>query len=75
MNINFNGEDITLYYKSIYNFDSLSSLLEDNGFSNVVRYDWKNTIHKDYDDDFKLIILIWIKSMVFAQSKCGGYKK
>ena len=50
MNINSNGEDITLYHKTTYNFDSLSSLLEDNGFSNVVRYDWRNTIHKDYDD-------------------------
>ena len=46
MNINSNGEDITLYHKTTYNFDSLSSLLEDNGFSNVVRYDWRNTIQR-----------------------------
>jgi predicted SAM-dependent methyltransferase len=40
----------TLYHKTIYNFDSLFKILNENGFSDVKRYDWKNTIHKDYDD-------------------------
>ncbi|TDJ82192.1 methyltransferase domain-containing protein [Campylobacter volucris] len=39
-----------LYHKTVYDFQSLSSILIDNGFCDVKRYDWKNTIHKDYDD-------------------------
>jgi len=40
----------TLYHKTVYNFDSLKTLLEANGFADVRRYDWQQTIHKDYDD-------------------------
>jgi predicted SAM-dependent methyltransferase len=40
----------TLYHKTVYNFDSLSKILNENGFLDVKRYDWKNTVHKDYDD-------------------------
>ncbi len=40
----------TLYHKTIYNFNSLQKILNDNGFKDVERYDWQNTIHKDYDD-------------------------
>ena len=43
------GEKV-LYHKTVYNYDSLKKLLEENGFNNVRRYDWQNTIHKDYDD-------------------------
>ena len=39
-----------LYHKTVYTFDSLKELLESNGFMNVKRYDWRETIHKDYDD-------------------------
>jgi predicted SAM-dependent methyltransferase len=39
-----------LYHKTVYNFAHLKRLLESNGFENVRRYDWRKTIHKDYDD-------------------------
>lgn len=34
----------------IFDFASLKELLERAGFKNVHRYDWRKTIHKDYDD-------------------------
>jgi predicted SAM-dependent methyltransferase len=34
----------------IFNFDLLSEFLRDAGFKKVKRYDWRKTIHKDYDD-------------------------
>lgn len=43
------GEKI-LYHKTVYTYDSLKKVLEENGFTNVRRYDWRDTIHKDYDD-------------------------
>ena len=39
-----------LFHKTVYTFISLKNLLESNGFHSVERYDWKQTIHKDYDD-------------------------
>ncbi|MEZ7812672.1 MAG: methyltransferase domain-containing protein [Paracoccaceae bacterium] len=39
-----------LYHKICYDFVSLKSTLENASFHSVRRYDWKNTIHKDYDD-------------------------
>lgn len=39
-----------LYHKTIYDFDSLKRVLESCGFSGVRKYDWRQTIHKDYDD-------------------------
>lgn len=44
-----NGKD-TLYHKTVYNFNTLKELLENNGFVNIKRYKWEDTIHKDYDD-------------------------
>lgn len=38
------------YHKTVYDFDSLKKLLEENGFCDVQRYDWRKTLHKDYDD-------------------------
>ena len=43
------GEKI-IYHKTVYDFKSLKALLESSGFKNARRYDWKKTIHKDYDD-------------------------
>ncbi len=40
----------TLYHKTVYNFADLETLLVENGFANVRRYDWQQTIHKDFDD-------------------------
>ena len=43
------GEKI-LFHKTAYDFKSLKKLLESVGFHTVRRYDWRKTIHKDYDD-------------------------
>ena len=39
-----------MYHKTTYTFDSLKKILEENGFCNITRYNWRETIHKDYDD-------------------------
>jgi len=39
-----------IYLKTAYDFDSLKNVLESACFKNVRRYDWRETIHKDYDD-------------------------
>jgi predicted SAM-dependent methyltransferase len=41
---------VTLYHKTVYDFASLKRILEETGFRQVQRYDWRQTIHKDYDD-------------------------
>ena len=41
---------VTLYHKTVYTFASLQALLEANGFGDIRRYDWQQTIHKDHDD-------------------------
>lgn len=43
------GEQV-LYHKTIYDFVSLKQLIESIGFKNVHEYDWRKTIHKNYDD-------------------------
>jgi predicted SAM-dependent methyltransferase len=43
------GEKV-IYHKTVYDFSSLKEILEKAGFRNVRRYDWRKTIHKDYDD-------------------------
>lgn len=39
-----------IYHKTVYDFGSLETLLKSTGFKNIKRYDWKKTIHKNYDD-------------------------
>lgn len=34
----------------VFDFVSLSENLKETGFKNIHRYDWRKTIHKDYDD-------------------------
>jgi predicted SAM-dependent methyltransferase len=34
----------------VFDFTSLSEVLTKVGFKNIHRYDWRETIHKDYDD-------------------------
>jgi predicted SAM-dependent methyltransferase len=38
------------YHRTVYDFDSLKRVLASAGFTNVRRYDWRQTIHRDYDD-------------------------
>lgn len=44
------GTDTVLYHKTTYDFSDLKQVLENCGFDDVVRYDWRETIHKDFDD-------------------------
>lgn len=44
------GTDKIVYHKTVYDFNSLKTLLEENNFVDVHRYRWQDTIHKDYDD-------------------------
>ena len=50
MQIESNGVDTLLYHKTVYNFDTLSKLLSENGFEAISRYNWQDTIHSKYDD-------------------------
>lgn len=47
---NISGTKKIVYHKTIYDFKDLKRILEKNGFRQVRRYDWRETIHKDYDD-------------------------
>lgn len=53
-----------LYHKTVYDFNSLKEILESVGFRNVHRYDWRQTIHKDYDDFSRLIFRTWTRNAV-----------
>jgi hypothetical protein len=44
------GTDEIRYHRSIYDFSSLSTLLRSSNYGNIRRYNWKSTIHKDFDD-------------------------
>jgi SAM-dependent methyltransferase len=39
-----------IYHRTTYDFGSLRTVLESAGFRDVNRYDWRNTIFRDYDD-------------------------
>ena len=43
-------KDEIFYHKTTYDFRSLKQVLESNGFRNIKLYDWRKTIHKNYDD-------------------------
>jgi predicted SAM-dependent methyltransferase len=40
----------TIYHKTTYDFTSLQKLLENNGFEEIMLYDWRNTDHALHDD-------------------------
>ncbi len=40
----------TVYHRTVYDFETVRSVLESVGFENVHCYDWRQTIHKEYDD-------------------------
>lgn len=48
--ISKNGKIEVLYHKTVYDFKSIKEMLMDSGYKSIKKYDWKNTIHKDYDD-------------------------
>lgn len=39
-----------IYHRTVYDYRSLSGLCLKACFRSVCRYDWRETIHKDYDD-------------------------
>ncbi len=40
----------TIYHKTVYDFNDLKELLEEVGFRNVKKYDWRETEHSELDD-------------------------
>ena len=42
--------DPSVYHKTTYDFRSLRSVLIENGFRNVFRYNWRDTDHAKHDD-------------------------
>ena len=40
----------TIYHRTVYDFRTLREQCEKAGFRSFRRYDWRQTIHKDYDD-------------------------
>ena len=44
------GTDGYIYHKTVYDYHSLEKILREAGFGEVGYYNWKETIHKDYDD-------------------------
>jgi predicted SAM-dependent methyltransferase len=44
------NENQRLYHKTVYDFNSLSKVLDKAGFSSVQTYDWSETVHKEHDD-------------------------
>jgi predicted SAM-dependent methyltransferase len=47
----YGGQDYQYnYHHVVFDFNSLSELLTNVGFTQIRRYNWKLTIHKDYDD-------------------------
>jgi predicted SAM-dependent methyltransferase len=50
MKIMTNEGERSIHHKTAYTFESLSQILLENNFSEIRRYRWQETIHKDYDD-------------------------
>ncbi len=44
------GTKKVIYHKTVYDFQDLKNVLRKAGFTKVRRYDWRKTIHKDFDD-------------------------
>lgn len=43
-------QDGPVFYKMIYDERTLFAALEEAGFTAMRRYDWRDTVHRDYDD-------------------------
>lgn len=43
-------ESDTIYHKTVYDFKSLSTVLQSSGFKNCRLYDWRETEHSQFDD-------------------------
>lgn len=43
-------EDKTIYHKTVYDYSDLKKVLDNNGFDNIKKWDWKDVEHGKYDD-------------------------
>ena len=43
-------KDTTIYHKTVYDYISLKEVLENSGFRNVKKWDWKDVDHGHIDD-------------------------
>lgn len=50
MPVDSNHPDHVLYHRTVYDFASISKILEENGFEDVRRFDWRQTEHAACDD-------------------------
>ena len=42
--------DETIYHKTVYDLENLSIFLTQNGFCDIIEYDWRKTEHAQFDD-------------------------
>ncbi len=40
----------TIYHKTVYDYSSLSTVLSNTGYTNIKRWDWRETEHSQFDD-------------------------
>lgn len=45
-----NMKDVVIYHKTTYDFADIGTLLRSCGFTQVHRYDWRDTDHSEHDD-------------------------
>ena len=43
-------EDKTIYHKTVYDFNDLKQVLENNKFNNIKKWDWRLVDHGSIDD-------------------------
>ena len=49
-------ESQTIYHRTVYDFNNLKELLEEVGFRNVSKYNWRETEHSEFDDQSQAYI-------------------
>ena len=42
--------DKSIYHKTTYDESTIKQILENSGFSQIIRYNWRETEHSDFDD-------------------------
>lgn len=50
MQIGTDAEPNWIFHKTVYDYETISSLLVENGFTEVSHYDWRSTDHAHIDD-------------------------
>ena len=39
-----------IYHKTVYDFEDIRNVLQQNGFKNIKRFNWRETGHSQFDD-------------------------